>query len=524
MSAASKWRVVLAGLLAGGFLAVFVPGTLVTRALSDRARMEEARLGRILARNLLHSRSNALQIRIADLQAHPILSAAPCSRPPGDGAWSDWTDKVAASSGAPEVRVIGRQNRLVASRAHPGAFDVDLAPPRGCEIPGLALLPLDPSRPELSAGWSFAIPLPNCPWLVVDLVWPWDRASGRVAEADSFPPSTSGDGVLWLLGSDGGPPLGVAVPEAEDRSPAEQGAGARMIIPAIFGGVLVLLFGWILLLPMRREWERVEREVHGAWRRMKGLPDVKAPAGGGESMESLLRALSEETVALAGRTERLAEVAGWKDIGRAVGHEVRNALTPLRLTVGTLAMRNRDDPRMMLGLEAAQDALARVQRLVEEFSNFARLPQANLKAADFETLARRSTDPWSQAGPPEVTVSPPRDRVVVTVDGDLFDHVAQNLLKNAREAAGPGGEVEVTIEALDGWGRMTVRNTGEPIPESHLERLFEGGLTTKPTGLGLGLSIAQELTRRMNGRIWAENLPAGGVAFHAEFPSPPGAE
>jgi signal transduction histidine kinase len=187
-------------------------------------------------------------------------------------------------------------------------------------------------------------------------------------------------------------------------------------------------------------------------------------------------------------------------------------------------MRNRDDPRMMLGLEAAQDALARVQRLVEEFSNFARLPQANLKAADFETLARRSTDPWSQAGPPEVTVSPPRDRVVVTVDGDLFDHVAQNLLKNAREAAGPGGEVEVTIEALDGWGRMTVRNTGEPIPESHLERLFEGGLTTKPTGLGLGLSIAQELTRRMNGRIWAENLPAGGVAFHAEFPSPPGAE
>jgi signal transduction histidine kinase len=278
-----------------------------------------------------------------------------------------------------------------------------------------------------------------------------------------------------------------------------------------------MIAGWLLLLPQRRAWGRVERQAAGAWERMRDLYGTAEKGREPPPPEELLRMLSEEAQDLASRAERLANAAGWKDVGRAIGHEVRNALTPLRLTVGTLAIRSRDDPRMMEGLQSAQVSLERVQRLVEEFSRFARLPTATLHKEDLNSLGEKGVQAWSGAGPPPMELTPHPDPLPVNVDPDLLERILQNLLKNAREAAGAEGQVKVSFARPDGQARLTVWNSGAPIPEALMEDIFRGGHTTKPSGHGLGLAIARELTSRMRGSIRAENA-AGGVAFHLEFP------
>lgn len=517
MSPAWKWRLALIGLFAGGFLAVYIPGTLVTKSLASRAREEGRRLERVLLRSILNARSQTLEVRARELSSHPLFEAAPCSRPPGDDAWVDWVTSVTPRAGSEELRVVGPEGNLVASALYPEAFGIRVEELRATEVEGLVLGSLDPSsRRESAPLWSSSMTLPNCPWLRVEILWPWDESQGRIVPYDSTAAPPRDDDVLWLRTTGGDVALGVAMPETSTEG-GDGGSATRMLLPALAGGLLILLAGWLLLLPQRRAWSRVERQAEGAWQRMQSIQGAVAEKGEPPPPEELLRMLSEEAQDLATRAERLANAAGWKDVGRAIGHEVRNAMTPLQLTVGTLALHSRDDPRMMEGLQAAQLSLERVQRLVEEFSQFARIPAARLQREDLGSLAEKGVQSWTAAGPPPVELAPHTGPLPVDVDADLVERILQNLLKNAREAAGDEGQVRVSFDQRDGKARLTVWNSGPPIPEALIEDIFRGGHTSKPTGHGLGLAIARELTSRMRGSIRAENA-AGGVAFHLEFP------
>ena len=95
--------------------------------------------------------------------------------------------------------------------------------------------------------------LPNCPWLRVDLLWPWDTALGRAFPYDSTDSSGAGFGeerVLWLSAQDGHPVMGVTMSETS----VDEGSTAtvtRMVLYAMAGGLLVMIAGWLLLLPQR---------------------------------------------------------------------------------------------------------------------------------------------------------------------------------------------------------------------------------------------------------------------------------
>jgi signal transduction histidine kinase len=469
-----------------------------------------------------------MEVRARELESHPLMNAAPCSRPPGAGAWVEWIEKLAHRAGSHEARVLGPEGDLVASRLHPEAFGIRVERIQETEVDGLVLGSLDPmERLERVPLWSSSMSLPDCPWLRVELLWPWDESLGRWIPYDSTATAVREEGVLWLSKDPaladgpatgvGHPAMGVAMSETSPDDEGSTAAATRMILYALGGGLLVMLAGWLLLLPQRRAWGRVERQAAGAWERMRDLYGTTEKGQEPPPPEELLRMLSEEAQDLASRAERLANAAGWKDVGRAIGHEVRNALTPLRLTVGTLAIRSRDDPRMMEGLQSAQVSLERVQRLVEEFSRFARIPPAKLREEDLNSLGEKGVQAWSGAGPPSMEIAPHPEPLPVNVDPDLLERVLQNLLKNAREAAGAEGQVKVSLARPDSLARLTVWNSGAPIPEALMEDIFRGGHTTKPTGHGLGLAIARELTSRMRGSIRVENA-ADGVAFHLEFP------
>jgi two-component system NtrC family sensor kinase len=109
----------------------------------------------------------------------------------------------------------------------------------------------------------------------------------------------------------------------------------------------------------------------------------------------------------------------------------------------------------------------------------------------------------------------------VCTDPDGLRQVLQNLISNAAAAAPDGGDIEIGSRVEDGRLRLTVSDNGPGIPAKDFERIFEPLYTTRPDGLGLGLSISRSIVERLGGTLGVRNVPGRGAAFTVEIPLKP---
>jgi signal transduction histidine kinase len=115
----------------------------------------------------------------------------------------------------------------------------------------------------------------------------------------------------------------------------------------------------------------------------------------------------------------------------------------------------------------------------------------------------------------------PDQGLTVCSDPDGLRQVLQNLISNAVAATPEGGEIEVGSRLEAGRLQLTVADSGPGIPAADLKRIFEPLFTTKPDGLGLGLSISRTIVERLGGTITARNRAGRGAAFTVELPLKP---
>jgi len=114
---------------------------------------------------------------------------------------------------------------------------------------------------------------------------------------------------------------------------------------------------------------------------------------------------------------------------------------------------------------------------------------------------------------------PPDDALYVEGDRDKIDIVLTNLIRNALTFTDPGGQVGIKAEAIPGFVKVFVVDTGIGIPADQLERIFdrfyqvESHLTRRHGGMGLGLSIAKSMIEMHNGQIWCESKEGTGSLF-----------
>jgi signal transduction histidine kinase len=228
----------------------------------------------------------------------------------------------------------------------------------------------------------------------------------------------------------------------------------------------------------------------------------------------------------AGRTRLAAaeRVAAWREVARALAHELKNPLTPIAMSVELLRdARGRPDFGEILdeSTRAIGEEVRRLRRIVDEFSRFARLPAPALVPTPAGELAEGLLALYPAPPGVEMVRRVEPGLPAVRADRDQVLQVLLNLVQNALEAMPRGGRLELAVRREGAQVVFGVSDSGPGIPADLLPRIFEPYVTTKAGGTGLGLAIAERIVVEHGGRIEASSPPGQGATFLVRLPVDP---
>lgn len=548
----------LVALLPAALLAV-AASALITRSFEDSARRRlDVALAAGLAR-IAELRSEA-EARVASA-AREDLAVPPASREEDRGI----ATQIAQRRGLAALEIVDSAGRVVSSHHWPAGFGLparDLAFP---DDPALRVatvadgfgaaqrLALMPSRP---ARWRGAlVSMRGGPLLDADLVaglgalmgveaalydaWRgrWIAASGGALgswEAPAFGGSPArGEGTLadipyrWAAGR-AAPSLWLVVAAARTE---EQALTRRVRRSTLAAGAMALAVALVAAAVLSSGIVRPVRELAAAARLMAaGQRATTRAIARRDELGDLARAFAELSADLDDSRTRLVQaerVAAWRELARRLAHELKNPLFPIQLSLETLRRAAESEqgpagerPFRELFRESSEtmlEALRSLRKIVEEFSEFARLPRPRFEPTDLNEVAAQVLALYRpRAGNVrlEQRLDPQLPRV--PADRDLIARALGNLVTNALDAMPGGGTLTLRSSAAAGQARLEVEDSGPGLAED--QRLFAPYYTTKPGGTGLGLAIVQGIVADHHGRVEVRSEPGRGACFTIVLP------
>jgi len=218
----------------------------------------------------------------------------------------------------------------------------------------------------------------------------------------------------------------------------------------------------------------------------------------------------------------LTQVASWQLLARKMAHELKNSLTPIRLTVEEIAARRSSASPDFFERAAAivVDEVGSLERRVRAFSEFAAEPEAHPQTLDLEAIVRERLQLLAAAHP-GVTyqVSSEASPLEAWADGDQVRGILTNLIENAADAAGEGGTVLVVTGRHGADATVEVHDSGPGVSDEARRRLFEPSISFKTHGMGLGLAISRKNALLAGGDLALVGGRLGGAAFRLALPS-----
>jgi two-component system sensor kinase FixL len=220
----------------------------------------------------------------------------------------------------------------------------------------------------------------------------------------------------------------------------------------------------------------------------------------------------------------LTHVQRLTELGQVVTtlvHEVNQPITAIRnyLNACRRLAATGDQEAVQAALERAEDQTKRASDIVQRISDFAMKRDVQMQAEDLslvidESVALISASLADEAPTLAVQVEPAEP--YVEIDKVQVQQVLFNLLRNGIEAMQDQSRRELTVATKGAQGGMveiSVADTGAGLPDDVRSRLFQPFVTTKPTGMGVGLSVCQSIVQLHGGRLWAEDNIGGGTVF-----------
>jgi two-component system nitrogen regulation sensor histidine kinase NtrY len=224
--------------------------------------------------------------------------------------------------------------------------------------------------------------------------------------------------------------------------------------------------------------------------------------------------------------ERAQRMAAWREVARRIAHEVKNPLTPIKLSAQRLKKRygdnmDKDDSKIFEDCtNMIINQVDELKGLVNEFSSFARMPTSNPVPDDLNQIIKESVSLYKEAQNVTITFNDSKELPQLPVDRDQMKRVLINLLDNAIDATDGKGEVVLDINYTkeEEIVKIEVADNGKGIQPDHKMRLFEPYFSTKKHGTGLGLTIVNTIINDHKGLIRVEDNEPRGTRFIIELP------
>ncbi len=226
--------------------------------------------------------------------------------------------------------------------------------------------------------------------------------------------------------------------------------------------------------------------------------------------------------------ERMQRLAAWREVARRIAHEIKNPLTPIKLSAERLNKKfgNKiEDPAFAQSTKLIISQVEQLQSMVQEFSAFAKLPEVQPVPCSLKAIVQESIEIFTTSHPHiDWRTTLPSDLPKIHLDPKAMQRVFINLFTNAVEAFALSQEsapfVAVTVRPLPevGFIHIDIENNGLPVSEEIRSQMFDPYVSNKKGGTGLGLTIVRSIVADHHGYVRAHHREGGGITITIELP------
>ena len=245
-----------------------------------------------------------------------------------------------------------------------------------------------------------------------------------------------------------------------------------------------------------------------------------------DELNQLVKAYNRMILQIKDQKERLSfkekEVA-WREMAKQVAHEVKNPLTPMKLTIQNFERKfDPTDPKVQDKVKNLSrtivDQIDLIATVASAFSQFAQLPEKNNEIFDINEEIRNIINVFS-----DESIYFHSNKIVIMIEMDkiYLSRIITNLVANARQARNTDKEsvINVNVEQRHKRIIIDVEDNGVGIPEDMYDRIFEPNFTSKTSGTGLGLTMVRKMVEEYKGEISVKSEIGKGSTFTISLPS-----
>jgi nitrogen fixation/metabolism regulation signal transduction histidine kinase len=216
----------------------------------------------------------------------------------------------------------------------------------------------------------------------------------------------------------------------------------------------------------------------------------------------------------------------WREMAKQIAHEIKNPLTPMKLSVQLLQRSwNDNKENFETRLNGVSNTLIEqidtLSSIASEFSAFAKMPKAQDEEVNLSAKLQTVVQLFENTRDADIKIDlHGNNEVYILADKEQISRVFINIIKNGIQSIPEGvrGKIYVELTTYANYAKVTIEDNGSGIPDDRKGQLFKPSFTTKTTGMGMGLAIVKNIINSSNGEIWFESELGKGTKFFVEFP------
>lgn len=219
--------------------------------------------------------------------------------------------------------------------------------------------------------------------------------------------------------------------------------------------------------------------------------------------------------------------SAWREMAKQVAHEIKNPLTPMKLTLQHLLRlqadnKLEDSSMLKRPIETLITQVDTLSDIATSFSTFAKMPLPKNEVMDFKKVVNETIELFKSREKGNIQFVDSTEQELVEIKGDdqLFGRIIANLIINGIQSVDgrKKPQIMVNLSIKDSCAILSVEDNGRGIPKSIKNKIFIPNFSTKSEGSGLGLAIAKRGVETAGGKIWYESIEGKGTTFFLSFP------